>query len=448
MWQVSRLLIILIFCAFGVPKTHAQISTATFPESLVHIISVEHINTNIYELTSPALEGRELGSEGNMKASDWLRFSFQQLDMLPLPALGDFFHHFPIHRLTPDSVYLNVNNQVFTLNQDFSPAYFSGYGSGSISSESLSTVKFADAPDYDQIFSYALDFERRGYDLIIFFTDKFTGNAGYRYEDTIDIPTRAYKHFENTSQPHVSAKKIDIPVLFIDSRLKTHFEQLESITYHVQLNSVESRTAQNIVGYIGPEFYDDLNTRYVIVTTHFDHEGMHPVSGIPFFGAVDNASGVAMMLESIRLLQFVANRFSHPIIWVARNGHKRDNAGLEMFLREYGLAYHNAIAHIDISAPAAAPRGIESPPIYFEFHNIPSAHQAYIERIGKSYELTPYLSERDKPGSFGNTMIYIHGGEYPYRNRILDSPDKVNMTQLYNATLILTELLWNYATVR
>ncbi len=447
MSQLSKYFaLILLFLSGYHMKLSAQISDTAYPESLVSAISVEELRNTIFELTSPALEGRELGSAGNMKAADWLKYTFRQKNMTPLPALGSFFHHFPVNRFEPEQVLLLVNQDTLLLHEDFTPAYFSANTSGFKEIE-IADISFHHYEEMMNIHELVYFGHANEYQAVFLVTEEFTGTSGYRYEYKIDLPTRATKTFENTSQPHVESVTSEIPIIFISPETYNKIQHTTSIGLSIELKPVERRTAQNIIGYIGPEFFDETSTQYVLVTSHFDHEGMHPVSGIPFFGAVDNASGIAAMLESIRLLNFVSSRLTHPIVFIAQNGRKRDNAGLQKLLREYGLVYNNVILHLEIDSPSSAPRGQDNPPLEITFHNLPETHKEYLGVLGTAYELSSFTQSTEIPSIFAQKHIKVGGGYYPYRDRILDSPDKVNMTQLYYTTLFITELLWNYATI-
>jgi hypothetical protein len=75
-----------------------------------------------------------------------------------------------------------------------------------------------------------------------------------------------------------------------------------------------------------------LASRYVILSAHYDHLGVH--QGVLYPGADDNASGVAMMLESARCLSRAAERPRRSVVFLAFD---QEEAGL------YGSRYF--VAH-------------------------------------------------------------------------------------------------------
>jgi len=76
----------------------------------------------------------------------------------------------------------------------------------------------------------------------------------------------------------------------------------------------------------------NLVSRYVILSAHYDHLGVR--NGVLYPGADDNASGVAMMLESARCLAKAAQRPPRSVVFLAFD---QEEAGL------YGSRYF--VAH-------------------------------------------------------------------------------------------------------
>ncbi|WP_165072242.1 M28 family metallopeptidase [Paludisphaera rhizosphaerae] len=86
------------------------------------------------------------------------------------------------------------------------------------------------------------------------------------------------------------------------------------------------------VGAILPGSDPKLAARYVILSAHYDHLGVR--GGVLYPGADDNASGVAMMLESARCLAEAAEKPQRSVVFIAFD---QEEAGL------YGSRYF--VAH-------------------------------------------------------------------------------------------------------
>lgn len=82
----------------------------------------------------------------------------------------------------------------------------------------------------------------------------------------------------------------------------------------------------NIVGLIPGTRVGD---RYIVVSAHYDHVGMH--DGQIYNGADDNASGVATLLELARRLK--ARPPEHSVILVAFDGEERGLLGAREFVK-------------------------------------------------------------------------------------------------------------------
>lgn len=90
-------------------------------------------------------------------------------------------------------------------------------------------------------------------------------------------------------------------------------------------------TAPNVVGSL--RGYSGLANTYVVLTAHLDGLGIgEPVNGDKIYnGAMDNASGVASLIEAARVLNMPANRSKRSILFVAVTGEERGLLGSRWF---------------------------------------------------------------------------------------------------------------------
>lgn len=90
----------------------------------------------------------------------------------------------------------------------------------------------------------------------------------------------------------------------------------------------------NVIGYL-PGYDDKLKNEYIVVGAHLDHLGMQGNTCL-FPGAEDNASGVAAVLETARLLTSNAPKSieynKRSIIFVLFSGGELENLGSEIFV--------------------------------------------------------------------------------------------------------------------
>lgn len=106
---------------------------------------------------------------------------------------------------------------------------------------------------------------------------------------------------------------------------------------------------QNIVGYIPAKRSTD---KYVIMMAHYDHLGRDLETGKIMNGADDNASGVAVMLETARIM--AKHKYDKNVIFVATSGEETKCMGSKFLMKrmqEAGLTKDNVeILNLDCLA--------------------------------------------------------------------------------------------------
>jgi Peptidase family M28 len=112
------------------------------------------------------------------------------------------------------------------------------------------------------------------------------------------------------------------------------------------------RTAKchNVVGVL-PGSDPRLKNEYVVVSAHLDHLGIGtPINGDPIYhGAIDNASGVASILEIARLIHHTGVTPRRSILFLALTGEEKFLLGSEYFA-----------AHPTVSGPLVANINLDS----------------------------------------------------------------------------------------
>ncbi len=94
---------------------------------------------------------------------------------------------------------------------------------------------------------------------------------------------------------------------------------LKPLVKFVQSSIVTTSTSPNIVGVL-PGSDPELRNEYVLLTAHLDHNGVHPTTRGDdkiFNGAMDNAAGVATMLEAARAFVESGQRPKRSVMFVA-----------------------------------------------------------------------------------------------------------------------------------
>ena len=150
-------------------------------------------------------------------------------------------------------------------------------------------------------------------------------SQGLRLAVTINAE-RAGKFFEGTG--HTVAQ-----ILADDDnhRALPHFALPASIRAHVQLKKwqVESQNVAALVPGTDPKLRDE----YVVLTAHLDHVGVgQPINGDKIYnGAMDDASGIASLLEIARMLHESNASLRRSVLFVAVTGEEKGLQGSRYF---------------------------------------------------------------------------------------------------------------------
>ena len=128
-------------------------------------------------------------------------------------------------------------------------------------------------------------------------------------------------------------------------------------TMHVRADSRVSRvTSPNVVGIL-PGSDPVLAQEYVILSAHLDHIGLapedpkNPAADRVRNGALDNASGIATMLEVARALATSPQRPRRSVIFLASTGEERGLLGADYYARHPTVPIGQIVADVDLDMP-------------------------------------------------------------------------------------------------
>ncbi|MDP3773469.1 MAG: hypothetical protein Q8Q85_04310, partial [Gemmatimonadales bacterium] len=85
-------------------------------------IRAADLRTRLFALADDSMGGRDTGSPGNMKATDWIASEFRRFGLEPAGDDGTFFQTLPVIRIAPDPASrLEVDSTRLALGTDFLP---------------------------------------------------------------------------------------------------------------------------------------------------------------------------------------------------------------------------------------------------------------------------------------------------------------------------------------
>jgi Peptidase family M28 len=161
----------------------------------------------------------------------------------------------------------------------------------------------------------AITMTRRG-------ADKFFAHSGHTYEEILQLAR------DNQPLP-----KFDMDVTL---RMKAVMKR-------------DSMEAPNVAGVL-PGSDPKLKDEYVIFSAHLDHLGIgRPVNGDSVYnGAMDNASGVASVLEVARLMKETGARPKRSVLFVALTAEEKGELGSRYFAAHPTVPVHQIVADINL----------------------------------------------------------------------------------------------------
>lgn len=359
-------------------------------------ITANELKEHVSFLASDALKGRKTGTEGDSLAAEYIRKELKDIGLVPLQDKG--FQHFRVTDkiVTGPANSLIVNETVQTLNTDFAPFAFSenasfageivfaGYGF-SINEDSLKwddyksldvkgkvlVILRAD-PEIEKnsspFIKYSKDRDKvlQAKDLgaaavllvsgkVFDSEDKFEPLA--KGDQSVGLP--AFRISRKLANSILAAKKLTIEDLekqLNEKRSPSSFVVGGSVSGHSDVSQTTVPT-RNVVMLL-PGSDKKLRDQYIVLGAHFDHLGMGGLgsgSRVPdtvavHYGADDNASGVAMIIELAEKL--AANPLNHKrsIVVAAFSGEEMGLLGSKKFVELPGIDLNkvNAMVNMDM----------------------------------------------------------------------------------------------------
>jgi len=375
-------------------------------------ITPEAIEAHMRFLASDLLEGREAGTRGYDVAASYVASQFKQLGLQPAGDGQSYLQQVPLqsHWLVKDGARLVVragsrstsmtlgtqftvgSSPVHTSSVASAPAVFAGYG--------------IDAPafkvnDYDGLdvngkvvvvltgYPSSLPSEEGAHygsgrekqrtaaakgaiALVSVYTERFERVSPWsRNVENIDAMQMTWVGPDGT--PFVAAPQLQAVGLMSPVDGATLFEGAPRSYADVRAESVkgaprgfplavsielaqqsrhERRTSANVVGIL-PGSDEKLRNEHVVVLGHLDHEGIgHEVNGDRLYnGALDNAAGIAGMLEAARALAASATRPRRSVIFLAVTAEEKGLLGSEYYARNPTRPVDSLVAAVNIDMP-------------------------------------------------------------------------------------------------
>jgi hypothetical protein len=409
--RLIRFLLLLILCSGDLLPAQSRNSPSQDASKLI-----DHIMQHINFLASDELQGRGTGTEGERLAAEYIVQTLKNYGIQPagenqtyfqnIPMIGSrplasskmtLFYRDSIHDLTLNNDYLLYKSGAQTYIPAALPLVFVGYGiiapeydyndyqavdvSGKIV-VCLQGEPQYDDPDYfdgpnPTIYSYAESKQRQAISqgalgtIIIphpTLLDRENWEQKKREFSSEDV-TLAYRATGHLGvlMHSAAAQKLfrDAPVSYeylaeLDQRHALYsFELPVKLSFRGQFREREF-IARNIAAFL-PGKDAILRDTYLLISSHYDHLGIGlAVDGDSIYnGLVDNALGVAGVLELARLLHTSAEAPRRSILFLFLTGEEKGLLGSRYYIDNPLVPLYKTIANINIDGLAIFDRFTE-----------------------------------------------------------------------------------------
>ncbi|ALN83381.1 M42 glutamyl aminopeptidase family protein [Lysobacter capsici] len=194
--------------------------------------------------------------------------------------------------------------------------------------------------------------------------------------------------------------------LFRDAREGTlrGFDLPGTITLSAR-NRIEQIQSRNVVALL-PGTDAALKREHVVFSAHLDHLGIGaPVKGDAIYnGALDNALGVAIMLETAQQLALAKTPSKRSLLFVAVTAEEKGLLGAEWFARNPSVPRDSLVANINMDMPVMRVPTRDVVPIGVEHSSLQAVLDQAAAEVG--VDLTPDPSPEES--------IFIRSDQYAF----------------------------------
>ncbi len=175
----------------------------------------------------------------------------------------------------------------------------------------------------------------------------------------------------------------------------------------VDIRSVHARVeSPNVVGIVrgsDPKLRDE----FVVITSHLDHLGISdPVNGDSINnGAIDNASGISIVLEMARVL--ASSKPRRSIVFVATTGEEKGLRGADYYANNPTVPYESIVANVNIDEVYLFGPSRDITVIGAENSDLGATSERVAATMG--IELSP--------DPFPEEVVFVRSDQYPFVRR-------------------------------
>ncbi len=344
---MTRLIIIILLPFFFQTLTGQE--AFDFSDEAV----IQRLKDDIYTLASDEMEGREAGTEGEQKAAAFIADLMIQVGLQPLFD-GSFYQEFPFpgEWVWGDDNTLSYMGQSFTTDLDFHvlPGSASGIWTKNIAYLGFGITGMDNHEGFEDYCDFELheDLEDRIFIMEYYLPEALDTVVSIRpFQLMFQKLRNAEEHgaagvifintLEGKDDPPVelrfTRRVFDMPILFAGRDVAEQLLADDTGLINLQTDIYRTEnTGINVAGYI-----DNDAEHTVVIGAHYDHVGYggrgsrSPGTEAIHYGADDNASGTAGVIEAARYISATGSATNYNYIFIAFSAEEKGLIGSRYF---------------------------------------------------------------------------------------------------------------------
>lgn len=425
--------------------------------------STKRLQTHVAYLASDLFEGRAPGTRGAQLAAKYVAGELSDLGIEPAADDGSFYQRVPMHagKALPSSrllVQTDDGDTTLALGEDYvllrtgvetfvpnpKPLVFAGYGitAPEYDYNDYQTIDVAnkivvalegdppsDDPEYFNGANPSLyaspDAKRRlamargaAGTVFVPLPDEIT--SWDRVRDDFDFE-RVRLAYSAASHLSLAINPDAADLLFAGSGVS--IDDLAAMKRENRVRSFPLATSMSFAGeFLRRDFVDanvvgllpgadpDLADEYVLVSAHYDHLGVGPaVEGDSIYnGALDNAVGVAGVLELARALKQNAPRRS--VLFILTAGEEKGLLGATFYVDHPIRPLYKTVANVNVDGLATFGEPVNYVGLGGEYSTLGETLRRVASRLGKRVVETPPLFERNDAFARSDQIAFASAG--------------------------------------
>jgi len=151
----------------------------------------------------------------------------------------------------------------------------------------------------------------------------------------------------------------------------------------------------------------ELKHEYVVISAHLDHLGIGPpVNGDAIYnGALDNAAGAAVLIESARAFSAMQSRPKRSVMFLATTGEEAGLLGSSFFTSNPTVPLDAIVADINIDGP------VNTFPGFLDIIGIGAEHSTLGDDVQRVADQMHILNS---PDPMPDEVFFIRSDQYPF----------------------------------